>query len=260
MKRVMLIATAIACLPASASAADISAVIDRHLATCAYDDGVASIVRSQPTVFRGLRVVDYFSADADTGSVWGFVFQASVTQARNAMSEAAVERTMPAPAPLSGTVTSGIAVSPDRDAARSFVYCAWENTGHGDGEEAAVEPVLVGPAGALGIYEIGGGGFSLEIDGKEVLRDEMSYTIDLQQTLAPGIGLLAFSSGGTACPALYRIIDLSGVQPILTEEFGNCSDIPNVTLGNRGVQLVFPGGENPDETYVYAGGKVTQTK
>ena len=73
--------------------------------------------------------------------------------------------------------------------------------------------------------------------------------------------LLEEGTGGTACPSLYRVIDLSGIIPTLTSQFGSCSDLPIVTLTANGLRVVTPSMSGPiSQTVLISGGRVTKCR
>jgi hypothetical protein len=73
--------------------------------------------------------------------------------------------------------------------------------------------------------------------------------------------LLEEGTGGTACPSLYRVIDLSGTIPTLTSQFGSCSDLPIVTLTANGLRVVTPAMSGPiSQTVLISGGRVTKCR
>lgn len=87
------------------------------------------------------------------------------------------------------------------------------------------------------------------------------------------VAVLSIASGGTACPAMFRIAypDASG-KYVMTQEFGDCSDIPIITFEEKQVTLKFPGfaplsaqsapnfRPPPPTTYVFSNGKLREIK
>lgn len=89
--------------------------------------------------------------------------------------------------------------------------------------------------------------------------------------------VLAGSDGGTGCPAMFRIVRIvEEARVSMTEEFGDCSDSPNITLESlpeERLLLRFPGyyrlrpeGEEPGfrkpppTTWVYRKGVLKELK
>lgn len=87
------------------------------------------------------------------------------------------------------------------------------------------------------------------------------------------VAVLSVSEGGNACPAMFRIAypDASG-KYVLTQEFGDCSDIPTIIFEEKQVTLKFPGyaplsamsephfRPPPPTTYVFSKGRLRQLK
>lgn len=113
-------------------------------------------------------------------------------------------------------------------------------------------------------------GGKLHIEGSLVLLNGAQVLIDMDpQDISihsgwpkPGparYALLTASSGGTACPALFRIVDATTRQA--TEPFGTCSDEPKASFDGEAVQVEFPSFRDaPAEAYRYQGGKLTKLK
>ena len=91
-----------------------------------------------------------------------------------------------------------------------------------------------------------GGLFVVAVDSNEVFRDSIGMTVEPYAfTAALEMGpvvVIGIASGGTACPMLFRVVHLPGdAPPVATDEFGDCSDIPDVHVDGRRVILRFPG-------------------
>lgn len=114
--------------------------------------------------------------------------------------------------------------------------------------------LAVAPAGAEVLSEVkvpGGkvvravanpdGTHKVTVGDGQVFSDEGSLRVDVS---GPYVGggktyvAIQLASGGSACPATYRVIDLSGPFPRLTDEFGTCSDIPEFKVGKDGALKV----------------------
>ena len=63
------------------------------------------------------------------------------------------------------------------------------------------------------------------------------------------------ASGGTACPAIYRAIDLGSSPPTVSADMGNCSDIPKITVGGNSLSMAFPQQDGPDQVATFSAGK-----
>ncbi|MXN67476.1 hypothetical protein GR183_21425 [Stappia sp. GBMRC 2046] len=76
-----------------------------------------------------------------------------------------------------------------------------------------------------------------------------------------GVAIIGFSSGGSGCPAIYRIVDLTFGSPILSQQFGSCSDTPIFQIVEGKIQIDFPAfGEVPAERWVYSDSKLKQVR
>lgn len=86
--------------------------------------------------------------------------------------------------------------------------------------------------------------------------------------------LLSVANGGNGCPAMFYIVHIkSPKEYYITEEFGDCSDVPSVNAGRQQMEIKFPGFYQlwqesepgfkppPPTTYVYRDkGKVTELR
>lgn len=95
-------------------------------------------------------------------------------------------------------------------------------------------------------------------NGKIVYQNDECFSLDIKKVFSIGnnkVALVQINSGGTACPAEYIFITAkTSGAPILSKKFGNCSDIPKITVKGDKIALKFPG--NPPETWTYFNGDV----
>jgi hypothetical protein len=85
--------------------------------------------------------------------------------------------------------------------------------------------------------------FDVLVDGKSILSDKEDLIVSLRGSYVGGghsFVVVEKDSGGTACPATYQAIDLSGPEPSVSKTFGNCSDIPNITVVAGVLRITFP--------------------
>jgi hypothetical protein len=87
--------------------------------------------------------------------------------------------------------------------------------------------------------------FRVRADSRLVYRDSTAYAMSLH-TLGSWsehrVAILEIVSGGTACPAMYRIVAFGSARtPRISSEFGDCSDIPVVMVDGRHFRVRFPG-------------------
>jgi len=120
--------------------------------------------------------------------------------------------------------------------------------------------------------------YHLAVNGREILAEEQ--LIDLGVYLAMkdyevnagglhdsgAVVVLDASAYGNTCPAKFRVLMMRfGRPPLLTEPFGNCSEMPEVTTAGGRLRMRFPGFYTywqsrqpgfrapPDELYEYRG-------
>jgi hypothetical protein len=92
------------------------------------------------------------------------------------------------------------------------------------------------------------GGFSLTIKENITYKDGNAI-------------LLMNSSGGTACPALYRFIMLTPSYIKQTPEFGNCSDLPKVSTEGEKLKLTFRKFKSSEKLiYIYDGNELIENR
>ncbi len=86
------------------------------------------------------------------------------------------------------------------------------------------------------------GGHQVLVDGRVVATDEQDDRVVIQGVYE-GRGrayvLVEEQSGGNACPSMFQAIDLTGSAPFASPQFGNCSDLPRVSVVN-GALAVLP--------------------
>lgn len=76
---------------------------------------------------------------------------------------------------------------------------------------------------------------------------------------------------GNTCPGMFRILMMRfGKPPLLTDPFGNCSEMPEVSTAGGRLRMRFPGfytywqsrqpgfREPPDELYEYRGSEMVK--
>ena len=57
---------------------------------------------------------------------------------------------------------------------------------------------------------------------------------------SPAIILIRFD-GGSACEATYRVLDLRAAPPVVTAEFGTCSDLATLVWDGTAATVAMPG-------------------
>lgn len=106
--------------------------------------------------------------------------------------------------------------------------------------------------GSANVLKVNGHLTTPEVDGNSgMFVEKITETADADYLLLTNVG-------GTACPALYSIVKVTGSTAMPMAWFGNCSDEPKRTIvPGKSVTLAFPGfsplrfkGTSP-ETYVY---------
>jgi len=118
--------------------------------------------------------------------------------------------------------------------------------GGGDGE------TLTTKAGVLGIHRVGDESdfkWELRLGRKAVLETEGSSFVHFEAffpNLSEGeVAIVSFNSGGNGCPAQFRVVRVVSAERVdVSEEFGDCSDSPDITLKQlpeAELQIRFPG-------------------
>jgi len=119
-------------------------------------------------------------------------------------------------------------------------------TGGGDGE------TLTTKSGVLGIHRVGGEDdlkWELRLGPKTVLQTEGESFVNFAAffpNLSQGeVAIVSFNSGGNACPAQFRVVRVVSAERVeVSEEFGDCSDSPTITLKQlpeEELTIGFPG-------------------
>ena len=145
-----------------------------------------------------------------------------------------------------------------------------------------IDSVLTG-AGTLALVRLGEPvdiQMELRLDGKKVadLAGNMyaGFKVHFRELTGGEVVVMSSSEGGSACPAQFRLIRVEGAGKVsVTDEFGDCSDSPNITLQllpDEQILLRFPGyyrlseeqepgfRRPPPTTYVYKQGVLRQLK
>ena len=69
------------------------------------------------------------------------------------------------------------------------------------------------------------------MNAHRVLADSAMLKVSIHAAMEAADGrslvVLEMTPGGTACGAMYRVVELRfGKPPLITPEFGNCNDLP----------------------------------
>ena len=151
----------------------------------------------------------------------------------------------------------------------------------GASKEETVDTVLTA-AGTLALIRFGEAvdlRMELRLDGKKVADVESMYAgfkAHFRELEGGEVVVMWASEGGTACPAQFRLIRVEGPGKVsATDEFGDCSDSPNITLEllpEERILLRFPGyyrlsqqeepgfRKPPPTTWVYRKGVLRELK
>jgi hypothetical protein len=110
----------------------------------------------------------------------------------------------------------------------------------------------------------GAGGSVARLGGKDVF-DAGDATVTVERSLVlegKTVALLSLSDGGTACPALFRVLSIAPDGEVHTsEEFGTCSDTPRVTPGQTTMQISMPSLDGTgSSTWMYSSGTLHQVQ
>jgi hypothetical protein len=148
-------------------------------------------------------------------------------------------------------------------------------------KEETIDSVLTG-AGTLALVRFGEPvdlRMELRLDGRKVADAESMYAgfkAHFRELESGEVVVMWASEGGTACPAQFRLIRVEGAGKVsVTDEFGDCSDSPNITLEllpEEQILLRFPGyyrlsqqeepgfRKPPPTTWVYRKGVLRELK
>ena len=88
-----------------------------------------------------------------------------------------------------------------------------------------------------------GNGHAILVDGRVLATDEQDDRVVIQGVHEGGgrtYVLVKEQSGGNACPSMFQAIDLSGANPTISPQFGNCSDLPRVSVANGALRVAVP--------------------
>lgn len=109
-------------------------------------------------------------------------------------------------------------------------------------------------------------GTKLLLDGKELARTEgemmkLEYQFELP---ASEVVLVSEYSGGNACPANYRLVQINKTGRIATTKvFGNCSDIPKVRVEGERMTITLPAEDGKrivEEKWTFENGVLTEPR
>lgn len=121
------------------------------------------------------------------------------------------------------------------------------------------------PAGVLEIAKDKNaeGTFNILLSGKRIDQTEgfTAYIHGVYPNLKEArLVLLGVASGGTGCQLMYKLIEIKdNGSATVTDEFGNCNAINDITFKNGAWHFRLPGpGNLPAEMWVYRNGKITK--
>lgn len=114
------------------------------------------------------------------------------------------------------------------------------------------------------VKENGGSPSILKLSGR-VVFDGSDSAIKIEKTFAiegKTLVLLSISDGGTACPAIYRILSIAPDSRIFTsDEFGTCSDLPKTSAGQASLMISMPNMDGKDESsWMFSGETLNQVR
>ena len=106
------------------------------------------------------------------------------------------------------------------------------------------------------------GGHQVLVDGRVLATDRDDDRVKLRST-HEGNGrtyvLIEEQSGGNDCPSMFQAIDLSGGAAMISPRFGNCSDVPQVSVGGGALRVSVPAFHAaPATTFVFRDGRLSR--
>lgn len=103
------------------------------------------------------------------------------------------------------------------------------------------------------------GGHAIVVDGRVLANDADDDRVIIQGVYQGGgrtYVLIAEQSGGTACPSMFQVVDLSSV-PVVSPQIGNCSDLPRISVVGGALRVAVPAFRAaPGRTYTFKDGNL----
>lgn len=150
-------------------------------------------------------------------------------------------------------------------------------------QDETIDSVVLTGAGTLSVVRVGAQSdlrMELRLGGRKVadLEGNMyaGFKAHFRELEGGEVVVMWSSEGGSACPAQFRLVRVVGEGKVsVTEEFGDCSDSPNITLESlpaERILLRFPGyyrlsaqeepgfRKPPPTTWVYSKGVLKELK
>lgn len=108
-----------------------------------------------------------------------------------------------------------------------------------------------------------GGTHQIVVDGQVLATDAEDDRVVIQGVHQGGgrtYVLVEEQSGGNACPSMYQAVDLSGAAPTISPQFGNCSDLPGVSVGSGALRVSVPAFRAaPAASYAFRDGRLIRS-
>lgn len=106
------------------------------------------------------------------------------------------------------------------------------------------------------------GSHQVLVDGRVLATDRDDDRVVIRST-HEGNGrtyvLIEEQSGGNACPSMFQAVDLSGGALMISPRFGNCSDVPQVSVSNGALRVSVPAFRAaPAATFVFRNGRLSR--
>ena len=106
------------------------------------------------------------------------------------------------------------------------------------------------------------GGHQVLVDGRMLATDRDDDRVKIRST-HEGSGrtyvLIEEQSGGNICPSMFQAIDLSGGAAMISPRFGNCSDVPQVSVSGGTLRVSVPAFHAASATtFVFRDGRLSR--
>ena len=88
-----------------------------------------------------------------------------------------------------------------------------------------------------------GTGHAIVVDGRVLSSDADDDRVMIEGVYEGGgrtYVLFEEQSGGTACPSMYQAVDVSGSESVVSQQIGNCSDLPHVSVIGGVLRISVP--------------------
>ncbi|WP_428253102.1 hypothetical protein [Gynuella sp.] len=90
--------------------------------------------------------------------------------------------------------------------------------------------------------------------GKNLIREYGEVNAEVAKAFPEHkalVALIMLPSGGSGCPAMFELIDMTLTPVYVSPQFGSCSDIPIFEYTKKRLRMSFPTFTNEERIYIY---------